>query len=123
MKNTSMKAVKKIALLAALTASLSLAACSHENPIEKEPKAETLNFLTQASTYAENQLNFKTSRHGNMYGACMLGRVDDNPGFCDKLYTNMVQYAKKSTGSFQSLTLDDLKNEALFRKFYDLPER
>lgn len=123
MKQISMKAVKKMALLAAFTVSLSLAACSHENPIEKEPKAETLNFLTEASTYAENQLNFKTSRHGNMYGACMLGRVDDNPGFCDKLYTHMVQYAKKSKGSFQSLTLDDLKNEALFRKIYDLPEK
>ncbi len=123
MKTLSIKTFKKAALLSALTVTLGLAACSHENPIEKEPKAETLNFLEQASTYAENQLNFKTSRHGNMYGACMLGRVDDNPGFCDKLYTNMVQYAKKSTGSFQSLTLDDLKNEVLFRKIYDLPEK
>lgn len=121
MKQTSMKTFKKVALLAALTASMGLAACSHENPLEKQPNAETRKFLSEASTAAEMQMNFKTSMHGLKYQACMLGRVD-KPGFCDELYTDMVKYAESSKGLFQSLTLEDLKNETLFRKIYDLPE-
>ncbi len=121
MKKNSMNAFKKIALLAAFTASMGLAACSHENPLEKEPNAETRHFLSEASTAAEIQMNFKTSTHGLKYQACMLGRVD-KPEFCDELYTDMVTYAKSSDGPFHSLTLDDLKNETLFRKIYDLPE-
>lgn len=121
MKQNSMKTFKKGALLAALTVTLGLAACSHENPLEKQPNAETRHFLSEASTAAENQLNFKTNMHGLKYQACMLGRVD-KPGFCDALYTDIVAYAKHSDGPFRSLTLEDLKNETLFRKIYDLPE-
>ena len=116
-----MKTFKKMALLAALTASMCLAACSHENPLEKQSNTETRKFLSEASTAAEMQMNFKTSMHGLKYQACMLGRVD-KPGFCDELYTDMVKYAESSKGPFQSLTLEDLKNETLFRKIYDLPE-
>ena len=121
MKQNSMKTFKKGALLAALTVTLGLAACSHENPLEKQPNAETRHFLSEASTAAEMQMNFKTNMHGLKYQACMLGRVD-TPGFCDELYADMVTYAVNSKGPFRSLTLEDLKNETLFRKIYDLPE-
>ena len=121
MKTNSIKTFKKAALLSMLTATLGLAACSHENPLEKQPNAEARHFLSEASTAAEKQMNFQSSSPGLKYQACMLGRVDKQ-GFCDTLYNDMVQFAKNSQGPFDSLTLEDLKNDSLFRKIYDLPQ-
>lgn len=111
--------MEKTLLILSMISVIGLTACSHENPLESPDKIETAKFLKAASMYAEKKMKYKTSKdgHGIIYGACMLGRTGGalaSPDFCPKFYSEMVEYAKQSSSSFDEITVADLSSQKAF---------
>ncbi len=107
--------MKKTLVMLGLASMIGLTACSHENPIEKQPAAETANFLIEASDYASKKMGDKTLDNGDTYEACLYNRML-NSDYCPKFYNHMLEYSEKSNSPFSSLTLKDLENKETFRK-------
>lgn len=106
--------MKKILTVLALSATVGLTACSHDNPLKTQPEDVMVKFIRSASTYAEKQLHYKAYGSGDAYLYCMKGDLNKDPAFCPKLYDYMVEYAKKSNSAFDNLSIDDLKDKQFF---------
>lgn len=92
--------------------SVSLTACfGHDNPLKKMPPKQSAQFLVSASQYAEKALKVFQTPGGGYYGQCMMGK--QKTSLCNKLYTNMVTFAKKTPG-FKSITVSDLTNKSVW---------
>lgn len=104
----------KIILIAlSLASMIGLTACSHENPLEKEPEESMVHFLRDSSEYAAKKMKYSGS-WGDAYLYCIEGDLNKNPGFCPKLYKYMVEYAGQSGSRFKGLTVEDLTNKQFF---------
>jgi hypothetical protein len=109
--------VKKSVVILGLSSAVLLTACSGGNPLEKESPKAVNTFLKEASAKAELEAGMNLhDRQGVMYHACMAGRMNDKPGFCDALYNNMVTYAGQTDGPFKHLTVKQLTDKALFEQ-------
>lgn len=109
--------LKKSVVILGVVSALALTACSGSNPLEKESPKAVNAFLKEASAKAELKAGMNLhDRQGVMYHACMAGRMNDKPDFCATLYTDMVAYAKETTGPFSSLTKKELTDQALFKQ-------
>lgn len=95
--------------------SLSLAACSHHNPLANPDKAKVATFLVKASQYAEQNMKLNLSPGGYVYADCMEDKSTVN---CRVLYDNMVDYGQHQPG-FKHLTTADLTDKAVWRTHAD----
>lgn len=105
--------MKKILAIITIVASLGLAACSHENPLQKQPEENMVHFLRDSSEYAAKKMNYKGS-WGDAYLYCMEGDLNKDADFCPKLYGHMIEFSKKLGSQFKDLTVEDLTDKQLF---------
>jgi len=119
--------MKHIAIASLLFVSVALTACSGSNPLDTEPRTESLVFVNKASMVTEQALHYKSYPPGAMYHDCMSGVamsdpvIKKNPELCDKLFEGMVAYAQTTDSPYRNITVDDLKNDQTYRKIYQLP--
>jgi len=121
--------IKKTVIGSLLLTSLALTACSDTNPLDTEPRSESLLFIHKASEQTEKLLHYTSYPPGAMYHDCMSGVamsdpvIKKNPELCNKLFEGIVVYAKTTDGPYQNITVDDLKNDQIYRKIYQLPPK
>jgi len=117
--------IKKISITSALFMSVTLVACSGNNPLQTQPKDQALAFVEEASKTAETQLHIKAFPPGNTYYACMTddGMVDkrQNPHVCEDVYDAMITYARTTNSAFKNITLSELQDQKAFRPLYNIP--
>jgi hypothetical protein len=104
-----------------ITAVCLLSACHHDNPLSTHTKAQSAAFLMNASANVEQRLQFAGKKGDRGYGylECMDGKK--NPAIdCQALYRGMVTFAKEGHyAAFESLTLADLNDRAVFNNLAD----
>lgn len=106
--------MKKTLAILSFVSVIGLTACSHENPLKIQPKDKSIEFLKEASIYASNKMGYHSLFIGNTYAWCMNDEINEGPGFCEKLYENMVDYAKQKNSVFSNITTSDLKDKQYF---------
>lgn len=116
---TFIKTIKNVMMITSVM--ILLGACSsHANPLKTTNSDEAAKFLVSASQAAEKQLHVFNAPGGYYYGQCMMGKMKKD--FCGQLYQAMVNYAK-TTSSFQTLTVSDLTDPAMFNSIKENYER
>ena len=115
---TTKTTIKKPVLLALMATgmAMSLASCSGNNPLKSQDSNDAARFLVSASQHAEVKMGLTTDLGGYYYEECIEGKRSEK--LCNKLYQNMVVYAK-TTQAFKSLTVSDLEDKAVFKKLKD----
>ena len=119
--------IKTSLLASVLVATVTLTACSGSNPLDTQPRSDSLKFVSKASSLTEQSLHYTAYPPGSMYRDCMTGTamsdpvIKKNPELCDKLFEGMAAYAKTTDGAYRNITVDDLKNDKAFRNLYQLP--
>jgi len=120
LKETTMKnLLRKLTIIFTVSPVLLLTACSHKNPLETQPEKDAIVFLTKASSYAEQKMNYKTHR-GLVYRICHIRQQPDKT-LCPKVYSYIVDYAKQTNSKFSKITIEDLESSEAFdrlRPFY-----
>ena len=110
--------VKKLIGAGTLLAfSLTLAACSQQNPLQKELKTNgtkaTAKFLLMAAKYGEHELKLSQDiGSGFVYSNCMKGKTTGEK--CTKLYSEMVIFAHKNP-EYRSLSVSDITDKKLWQ--------
>lgn len=93
---------------------MGLVACSHANPLKEHSNEESIKFLTEASSYAAQKMNYRIGFVKDVYGYCVLGDMNEDPEFCPNFYENMLEYAKNTHTDFSHITLKDLEDKNYF---------
>ncbi len=108
--------MKKTLILIVISATISLTACSHKNPMETQSQEDTARFLIAASIYASDKmkLNLPVAEKSLRYGDCVFNHMIDS-SFCPNFYDYMIEYADKSDSDFSNITIEDLKNREVYR--------
>lgn len=105
--------MKKTLAILSMSSIIGLTACSHENPLQKQPEEDMVHFLRDSSQYAAKRMNYKGS-WGDAYLYCVEGHLNKDPDFCPKLYGYMVEYANQSGSMFKGLSVEDLTDKQFF---------
>jgi hypothetical protein len=98
-----------------------LLACQHQNPLAAKTKAQSADFLMNASANVEKRLHFeiKNDEHGYGYLECMEGKENSEID-CKALYLGMLAFAKEHHfPGFDSITLADLTDQKVIASLSD----
>jgi hypothetical protein len=109
-------------IVAVFAGALLISACHHTNPLKTNPRKQSTLFLMNASANAEKRLHFaiQNDSYGYGYLECMAGKISPEMN-CQELYYGMVSFAREGHyAGFNSITLSDLTDPAVFETLADV---
>lgn len=105
-----MKKSHTLMALAGVCCSALLVTACHQNPLARNDKEKSANFVMNASMFAEKKANRMVS--GTGYKQCMTENIQ---GFnCPKLFVDMLIFAKDNQ-EYKGLTVADLKDKQAYQ--------
>ena len=117
--------IKTLAIFALGASTLALTACSHDNPLTKASKKQSVAYLYGAASYAGEPLTakqtlMKKEEKVNWYIYCM--DKSKNAKDCNDIYKRMAEFFNKSPinaeyyAEFKGTTAADFSDPAMWKK-------